>query len=112
MRAGREEYALLRWDERAASKPACGRVAVHRRSAEALVTEQRVEICGDARKPRPHPLKQLQITRLGGMFIVKSARERWGRIASPRRADERKCRGRPRIDETALRPRHSRARHW
>jgi hypothetical protein len=83
MRAGREEYPLLRWDERAASKPACGRVAVHRRSAEALVAEQRVEICGDARKPRAHPLKQLRIVRLGGhVHHEVGARALWAGIAS------------------------------
>jgi hypothetical protein len=55
MRAGRKEDALLRGDERATPEPARGRVAVHRRSAEALVAEERVEIGGDARKPFPHP---------------------------------------------------------
>ena len=64
MRAGREEYAFLRGDERAPSEPACGGVPVHRRSAEALVAQKRIEIGGDARKPRPHPLKQFRIFRL------------------------------------------------
>jgi hypothetical protein len=55
MRAGRKEDALLRGDERPPSEPARGRIAVHRRSAKALVAEERVEIGGDARKPFPHP---------------------------------------------------------
>src|SRR6202046_858313 len=65
MRAGRQEYAFLRGDERTPSKPARGRVAIHWRSAEALVAEERVEVGGDARKPLPHPREQFRIVRFG-----------------------------------------------
>ena len=52
--------------ERAASKPARRCVAVHWRSAEALVAEQRVEIRGDARETLSHPREQFRTFRLGG----------------------------------------------
>ena len=65
MRPRREEHALLRGNERTPSEPARGCVPIHRRSAEALVAQQRIEIGGDARKPLPHPRKQLRIVGLG-----------------------------------------------
>jgi hypothetical protein len=83
MRAGGEEYALLRRNERAASEPARGCVSVHRRSTEALIAEQRVEIGGDARKPLSHPLKQFRIVWLGGhVHREVGARALWPCVAS------------------------------
>jgi hypothetical protein len=81
---GARNCALAR-NERAAPEPARGCVPVHRRSAEALVAEQRIEIGGDARKPLPHPLKQFRIVRLGGhVHREVGARALWAGIASNR----------------------------
>jgi hypothetical protein len=79
MRAGREEYPPLRWDRRRSSQLAAASREV---IGDHKTAEQRVEICGDAHPAPRSSAETLRIVRLGGMFIMKSARERWpGQIA-------------------------------
>ena len=65
MRAGRYEDTLLSGNECASTQPGRCSVPISRRAAKALVSEQRLEIRGDACISLPHARDESRILRLG-----------------------------------------------